>query len=475
MGEKIAISLKNVSKVYKRYARPVDRLKEILLPGKSRADDFWALQDISLEVPRGQTIGILGQNGSGKSTLLQIIAGTLTPTTGEVKVNGRLSALLELGSGFNPEFTGRQNVFFNGRMLGLSQEEIERKFDEIGAFADIGDFLDQPVKTYSSGMYVRLAFSVAINVNPDILIVDEALAVGDARFQQRCMTRINQLRNEGVSILFVSHDADAVKRLCDQAVVLEKGKIVNQGLALQMVNWYLALITVDFNLEKLREIEESSKKRDELLPLQANANDLEAINALSLNERSSRIQLNSFTKQMVASDKKSDFEKLNVNNNYASLPEFKYFRHGDGNARIKNIMLKNSQGQEVDYVYLGEEVKVYVEVEFLSDQHEYLIGILVRDRLGTDIVGINTYQERLQLPKVAKGEKFFYCFSFPIHIKPGAYSISPSVAYDQYRLKWLDWIDNALVFRVIDMEAKRMVFGIYHPPNRDVEIIKVSE
>jgi lipopolysaccharide transport system ATP-binding protein len=475
MGEEIAISLKNVSKVYKRYARPVDRLKEILLPGKSRADDFWALQDISLEVPRGQTIGILGQNGSGKSTLLQIIAGTLTPTTGEVKVNGRLSALLELGSGFNPEFTGRQNVFFNGRMLGLSQEEIERKFDEIGAFADIGDFLDQPVKTYSSGMYVRLAFSVAINVNPDILIVDEALAVGDARFQQRCMTRINQLRNEGVSILFVSHDADAVKRLCDQAVVLEKGKIVNQGLALQMVNWYLALITVDFNLEKLRAIEESSKKRDELLPLQANANDLEAINALSLNERSSKSQLNSFTKQMAVSDKNSDFEKLNVNNNYASLPEFKYFRHGDGNARIKNIMLKNSHGQEVDYVYLGEEVKVYVEVEFLSDQHEYLIGILVRDRLGTDIVGINTYQERLQLPKVAKGEKFFYCFSFPIHIKPGAYSISPSVAYDQYRLKWLDWIDNALVFRVIDMEAKRMVFGIYHPPNRDVEIIKVSE
>jgi len=473
MGEEIAISLKHVSKVYKRYARPVDRLKEILLPGKSRADEFWALQDISLEVPRGQTIGILGQNGSGKSTLLQIIAGTLTPTTGEAKVNGRLSALLELGSGFNPEFTGKQNVFFNGRMLGLSQEEIERKFDEIAAFADIGDFLDQPVKTYSSGMYVRLAFSVAINVNPDILIVDEALAVGDARFQQRCMTRINQLRNEGVSILFVSHDADAVKRLCDQAVVLEKGKIVNQGLALQMVNWYLALITVDFNLEKLREIEESSRKRDELLPIQANA--LEATNVLSLKERGSQIQSNSLTKQMTVSDKKSDFEKLGANNNYASLPEFKYFRHGDGNARIKNIILKNSQGQAVDYVYLGEEVKVYVEVEFLSNQHEYLIGILVRDRLGTDIVGINTYQERLQLPKVAKGEKFFYCFSFPIHIKPGAYSISPSVAYDQYSLKWLDWIDNALVFRVIDMEAKRMVFGIYHPPNRDLEIIKVAE
>src|SRR4028118_1341232 len=180
------ISLKNVSKCFKRYDRPGDRLKEIIYPSKKLADEFWALQDINLEVPKGQTLGIVGRNGSGKSTLLQIIAGTLTPTAGEVRVNGRVSALLELGSGFNPEFTGRQNVFFNGQILGLSREEVEAKFDDIAAFAEIGDFIDRPVKTYSSGMAVRLAFAVVANTEPKILIVDEALAVGDAKFQARC-------------------------------------------------------------------------------------------------------------------------------------------------------------------------------------------------------------------------------------------------------------------------------------------------
>jgi len=219
----IAISLTNVSKCYKRYNRPLDRLKEIVLPGRSRAQEFWALRDINLEVAQGDTLGIVGQNGSGKSTLLQIIAGTLTPTTGEVWVNGRVSALLELGSGFNPEFTGRQNVFFNGQILGLSREEIAAKFDSIAAFADIGDFLDQPVKTYSSGMVVRLAFAVVANIDPTILIVDEALAVGDARFQARCMKRIRQLKEQGVTILFVSHDSASVKMLCTRAALMDYG------------------------------------------------------------------------------------------------------------------------------------------------------------------------------------------------------------------------------------------------------------
>jgi lipopolysaccharide transport system ATP-binding protein len=200
MGE-IAVSLKNVSKCFKRYARPVDRLKEILLPGQIRVDEFWALREVSLEVAKGDALGIIGQNGSGKSTLLQILVGTLSPTAGEVKVNGRVSALLELGSGFNPEFTGRQNVFFNGRILGLSQKAIEQKFDEIAAFADIGDFIDQPVKTYSSGMMVRLAFSVAVSTEPDILVIDEALAVGDVFFQQKCFERLRELKDSGATLL----------------------------------------------------------------------------------------------------------------------------------------------------------------------------------------------------------------------------------------------------------------------------------
>ena len=191
------ISLKNVSKCFKRYDRPGDRLKEMMYPNKKLADEFWALQDINLEISRGQTLGIVGRNGSGKSTLLQIIVGTLTPTAGSVEVKGRVSALLELGSGFNPEFTGRQNVFFNSQILGFNQKETEAKFDEIAAFADIGDFIEQPVKTYSSGMFVRLAFAVATSVEPDILVVDEALSVGDEAFQRKCFARLQSIQEGG--------------------------------------------------------------------------------------------------------------------------------------------------------------------------------------------------------------------------------------------------------------------------------------
>lgn len=220
----IVISLQNVSKCFKRYARPVDRLKELLLPGKTQGQEFWALRNFNLEVPKGQTLGIVGRNGSGKSTLLQIIVGTLTPTSGEVHINGRVAALLELGSGFNPEFTGRQNVFFNGQLMGLSQQEIAEKFDDIAAFADIGDFIDHPVKTYSSGMFIRLAFAVATSVEPDILIVDEALSVGDEAFQRKCYSRIQSIRARGGTILFVSHSASAVIDICDAAILMDRGE-----------------------------------------------------------------------------------------------------------------------------------------------------------------------------------------------------------------------------------------------------------
>ena len=220
----IVISLQNVSKCFKRYARPVDRLKELLIPGKTQCQEFWALRNFNLEVPKGQTLGIVGRNGSGKSTLLQIIVGTLTPTSGEVNINGRVAALLELGSGFNPEFTGRQNVFFNGQLMGLSPKEIAERFDDIAAFADIGDFIDHPVKTYSSGMFVRLAFAVATSVEPDILIVDEALSVGDEAFQRKCYARIQSIRARGGTILFVSHSASAVIDICDAAILMDRGE-----------------------------------------------------------------------------------------------------------------------------------------------------------------------------------------------------------------------------------------------------------
>ena len=242
MGEELAISLNNVSKCFKRYDRPVDRLKEVLLPSKNYADVFWALRDINLEIPKGKSVGIVGRNGSGKSTLLQIIAGTLTPTTGKIQVNGRISALLELGSGFNPEFTGRQNVFFNGRLLGLTQKEIENKFDEIAGFADIGDFIEQPVKTYSSGMFIRLAFAVATSVTPDLLIVDEALSVGDEAFQRKCFARIQSIQGRGGTILFVSHSASSIVELCKYAILISHGEILLSGSPKVIVSKYQKLI-----------------------------------------------------------------------------------------------------------------------------------------------------------------------------------------------------------------------------------------
>ena len=258
MGEQIAISLKNISKCYKRYTSPVDRLKELLLPHKSRAIEFWALRDINLDIYQGETLGIVGQNGSGKSTLLQIIAGTLTPSQGEAAVKGRVSALLELGSGFNPEFTGRQNVFFNGRLLGLTREEIEAKFDDIAAFAEIGSFIEQPVKTYSSGMALRLAFAVAASIDPEILIVDEALAVGDVKFQARCMKRIRRLRDQGTTILFVSHDTGSVISLCQRAVLLNQGTLLDVGTPKAVANRYIALLNsngAEIDVEEQEKVE----------------------------------------------------------------------------------------------------------------------------------------------------------------------------------------------------------------------------
>jgi len=236
----LAISVQNVSKMYRIYERPQDRLKQMLWRGRRMyGREFWALRNASFEIHKGETLAIIGRNGSGKSTLLQIIAGTMAPTEGQVQVNGRVAALLELGSGFNPEFTGRENVFLNGAILGMSQAEMERRFDDIAAFADIGHFIDQPVKFYSSGMVVRLAFAVQASVSPEILIVDEALAVGDMAFQRKCYRRIESLReNLGTTILMVTHDMNAVVRFCSRAILLENGRMVVDDVSSRVCDIY---------------------------------------------------------------------------------------------------------------------------------------------------------------------------------------------------------------------------------------------
>ena len=246
MSSDVAIRADGLGKCYQIYDRPQDRLKQTLFRGRRQFyREFWALRDISLEVKKGETVGIIGRNGSGKSTLLQLVAGTLAATTGEVRIDGRVAALLELGAGFNPDFTGRENVFMNGAILGIPRAEMERRFADIARFADIGEFIDQPIRTYSSGMVVRLAFSVSINVDPDILIVDEALAVGDMAFQFKCLERLETLTKSGTTLLFVSHDMDMVKTFCDNVVYLQAGRIKDSGSPEDMGEQYLFDLRAD--------------------------------------------------------------------------------------------------------------------------------------------------------------------------------------------------------------------------------------
>ncbi|MEA5597540.1 ABC transporter ATP-binding protein [Rivularia sp. UHCC 0363] len=385
MSEEIAISLKNISKCYKRYARPVDRLKEILLPGKSHAQEFWALKDVDLEVSKGETLGIIGQNGSGKSTLLQIIAGTLTPTTGDVFVNGRISALLELGSGFNPEFTGRQNVFFNGRILGLSQEEIAAKFEDIAAFAEIGEFIDRPVKTYSSGMFVRLAFAVAVNVNPEILIVDEALSVGDIYFQQKCFERIREFRDRGITLLFVSHDSGAIHKLCQKALLMESGKLILESKPKTVIDLYEAKLL---------------KKRD------LKSEELEIKVLPDYDSEAKKYQNYSL-------DEDLKIEEVSINSN---------------DVNIKYIKLLDEDNREANVVVSEKILTLSMGILFLTPFEDPHIGFKIRDRTGEVIFETNTYCMKANLGNVEKDEFLELSFKFEVPISVGEYTISVGVA-----------------------------------------------
>ncbi|MBT9316769.1 ABC transporter ATP-binding protein [Leptothoe spongobia] len=427
MSDDISISLTNVSKAFKRYHRPVDRLKEILLPGKQRADEFWALQNINLEIPKGETIGIIGRNGSGKSTLLQIIAGTLQPTTGNIKVNGRVSALLELGSGFNPEFTGRQNVFFNGRILGLSQDEIAARFDEIADFADIGDFIDQPVKTYSSGMFVRLAFAVAVHVEPEVLIVDEALAVGDVVFQHKCMRRIKALMDANVTTLFVSHDASAVKTLCKSAFMLEAGKFYASGAPNDVFIEYMKLVT---EIELNQSTKESSHA-----------------NALQ---------------QVFPADNKNSSQELKVNPS----------RRGSGRATIDRIQLFHENG---DLAIASPIFKFNENISFLADVsinaplESFILGFFICDKNGNELFGSNTKEENVAIGSLNTGDKFTFKFSFKLPLRAGGYSLTVAGAED-YTTTTCDWLDNVTVFTVEMPRSGRLITASVDIPV-DIDLI----
>src|SRR6185369_4620891 len=335
----VAVRVEAVSKQYRIYDRPADRLKETLTRGRWKAHrEFWALKDITFEVEAGTTTGIIGPNGSGKSTLLQIITGTLEPTHGSVSLEGRVAALLELGAGFNPEFTGIENIFMNTALMGLSKSETESLLPEITSFAEIGDFIYQPLKTYSSGMYIRLAFAAAIAVSPQVLIIDEALAVGDAVFQHRCTRRIKQMQENGTTILFVSHDPGAVRALCSRAILLNGGRMEADGTPSEVLNRYQKII-----MARETEYAKTAPSAGEVATVE------DAFDA----------------------------------------PRYT-FRHGNGDAEVIGIELLDTSRQRVEIVETGEQLFLRMHVVFHKAVEEPVFGFLIRNRHGIHLYGTNT-------------------------------------------------------------------------------------
>ena len=410
-----AIEVDRVSKAYRLYPTPRHRALELLTFGaKTYHTDFWALTDVSLQVPRGATLGLVGNNGSGKSTLLQLIAGIMSPTSGQIRVNGRISSLLELGAGFNPEFTGRENVELYGVVMGMSREETLARMPDIEAFAGIGEFIDRPVKSYSSGMFVRLAFSAAIHVNPDVLLVDEALAVGDVVFQHQCIRRIREMQAAGTTIVFVSHDMGMVRSICSEAILLDGGRIVAHDDPATIANIYHARTAT--------------------------------LEAATIAPRV--VRANGHGPASVAFQAEPGFDE-----------RVRLFRHGTGAAQIRSVELIDAQGRSVNAVEFGDEVILRVHVQYNEDAPFSILGFSIRDKTGTDIVGTNTHEENVPLPPRRKGDTVVVDFRQRLPLAKGTYSITTALAYDRSQPTYFDWVDNALVLTILPPESGKIVHG----------------
>ncbi|MBM3814964.1 MAG: ABC transporter ATP-binding protein [Acidimicrobiia bacterium] len=410
-----------VSKSYPIYRRPSDRLKELLTFNRARFHtDFWALHNVSFDIKKGETFCIIGENGSGKSTLLQILTGILAPTSGTTKTQGKIAALLELGSGFNPEFTGRDNVYLNASILGLSRKEIDSRYKAIEEFAEIGEFIDQPVKTYSSGMSVRLAFSVAIHVDPEILLVDEALAVGDIYFRQRCMRKVHELRSRGITIVFVSHSMGDVKAIGDRTMWLDRGVIRELGTTDTVVSKYLAAM-----------VEKDSEY-------------------LELKPASARPQHDAFA---------GPPEVIHT------IPNIDH-RHGDGRAEVLGIGLFDEHGRPQHLLTPGSHLIVRISVKAHEPVTCPNIGFMLRNHLGIDFAGTNTIREKLELPPMAPGD--IYTVDFHVNLPtlyPAHFSFSPAIADGTLlHYKMCDWIDNAITVQMGHSDGP--IYGYMHLPCR---------
>lgn len=411
MSSELAISVERVSKIYRIYEKPEDRLVQMATLGRVRRfREFPALSDISLSVGRGETVGIIGRNGCGKSTLLQIICGTLQPSMGSVTVNGRIAALLELGAGFNPEFTGRENVYMNGAILGFSREEMDARFDDIAAFAAIGDFIDRPVKTYSSGMYVRLAFAVATAVEPDILIVDEALAVGDEAFQRKCYARIEGIKERGGTILFVSHGAQTIVQLCDRAVLLDGGEKLLEGSPRLVTAQYQRLVNLEG--DAAAETRHAIKAMGRDGPLwEEEQEETEAYPETRVSD-SDEIELQDETSEW--------FDPSLV-----SQSAVDYEQQG---AAIRDVRLLTMDRREVNVLKPRGRYLYTFDVDFLAECEEVGFGMLIKNVSGLDLGGATSSLEKeLRLKRVSAGSSVRVEIEFQSVFAPGVYFLNAGV------------------------------------------------
>ena len=466
-SESLTISVESLGKKYDIYAQPADRLKQMILPRIGRLTgigrhayfkEFWALRDVSFEVRRGETVGIIGRNGSGKSTLLQMICGTLYPTQGAVNTYGRIAALLELGAGFNPDFTGKENVYLSGLLYGISEGELRKRFNSILEFADIGEFIHQPVKTYSSGMYVRLAFAIAVHVDADTLVIDEALSVGDVRFTQKCMRFLREFQKRG-TLLFVSHDAGAVTNLCSRAIWLEQGRLVMDDSARDVVECYLA----EQHAADRASVGDHVMVREVALAGGAATNVVTELPAAAMpvdvvDPR--KDVLNGATRNLV---EVFQFEAQHAGKEF-----------GAGAARIIDVRLLDDTGQAHRLTSGGEIADLVIEAEVLKPIEAPIFGFYIKDRLGQKLFGDNTYVNYRDQPLGAEpGTRLRAHFRFRMPVLPnGDYSIDAALATGtQENHTQQHWIHDALAFRASESTICHGLVGI---PMHAIEIERVG-
>ncbi len=397
------ISVSNLGKAYKQYPTRWSRLAEWITPGhRPRHSLKWVLQGISFTVSPGEAVGIIGINGAGKSTLLKMITGTTQPTTGSVNITGRVAALLELGMGFHPDFTGRQNAFMAGQLLGYSVDEIAHLMPEIEAFAEIGDYIDQPVRVYSSGMQMRLAFSVASARRPDVLIVDEALSVGDAYFQHKSFDRIREYRKQGTTLLIVSHDKGAIQSICDRAVLLNAGRLAMEGEPEAVMDYYNAMLAERENQTVRQQATESGK-----------------VQTIS----------------------------------------------GSGEATVAEVVLLNEKNEPVEVVNVGQSVRLKIVVKTNVEIPELVLGYMIKDRLGQPVFGTNTYHLKRSLKGLPAGLVQTFIFSFSLNLGVGTYSVATALhSGDTHVEKNYEWKDLATIFNVVNIDKSAFVGGVWLPP-----------